>query len=90
MTMFFHSLIFGYGVAALGALGLSELDFTLWIVIPAAWIGGNVLGLGLAAIGASLWPEKPARRTSSVASPDEFRLWDEDLTRELIDRRPAA
>lgn len=85
MTMFLHALILGYGVAALGAVGLSEAGLALWAVLLVAWIGANVLALGFAAIGAAIWPDKPARRSSFTATEEELVLWDEDLTRELID-----
>ena len=85
MKLFLHSMILGYGTAALGALGLSEAGLALWAVLLVAWIGGNVLGLAFAAAGAALWPDKPGRRTSFTATEEEFRLWDADLTRELID-----
>ncbi len=84
MTMFLHSLVLGFGVAALGAFGLSDAGLPLWAALLVAWIGGNALGLGFAALGATLWPDKPARRSSFTATEEEFRLWDDDLTRELI------
>jgi hypothetical protein len=93
MTIFLHALILGYGVAALGAIGLSDAGLSPWAAVLAAWIGGNVLALAFAAAGAMLWPEKPARRASFTATADEFRLWDEDLARDLIDaevRPPEA
>ena len=73
MTMFLHALILGYGVAALGAVGLSDAGLPLWAAILAAWIGGNVLGLAFAAAGALIWPDKPARRSSFTATEEEFR-----------------
>jgi hypothetical protein len=85
MTMFLHALILGYGVAALGAFGLSDAGLPLWAALLAAWIGGNVLGLAFAAIGAVIWPEKPAGRSSFTVTDAEFRLWDDDLARDLLD-----
>jgi hypothetical protein len=93
MTMLLHALILGYGVAALGAVGLSDAGLPLWATVLAAWIGGNVLALAFAAAGAVIWPDKPARRASFTATEEEFRLWDDDLTRDLIDadvRRDAV
>jgi hypothetical protein len=93
MTMFFHSLVLGYGVAVLGAVRLSEAGLPLWAAILVAWIGGNVLCLAFAATGTSLWPATPARRSSFIPAPDEFRLWDDDLALDLIDlevRRAGA
>lgn len=84
MTMFLHALILGYSVAALGAVGLSDADLSLWAALLIAWIGGNVLGLAFAAIGATIWPDKPARRASFTATEEELRLWDDDLARDLI------
>ena len=91
MTMFLHSLILGYGGAALGAICLSAAGVPLWAVLPLAWIGANLLALGFATTGAAIWPDKPARRASFTATEEEFRLWDDDLTRDLIDveGRPA-
>ena len=83
MTMFLHALILGYGVAALGAVGLSDAGAPLWAVLPLGWIGANVLALGFAAAGAAIRPDKPARRASFTAREDEFRLWDDDLARDL-------
>lgn len=85
MTLFLQSLVLGYGLAALGAFGLSDAGLPLWAAILVAWIGGNVLALGLAAGASFVWPEKPARRASFTATADEFRLWDDDLSRELVD-----
>jgi hypothetical protein len=85
MTLFMHSLILGYGLAALGAIGLSDAGLALWATLLVAWIGGNVLCLAFAAAGAALWPDKPGRRASFTVTGEEFRLWDDDLTRELID-----
>ncbi len=86
MKLFLHSMILGYGTAALGALGLSETGLALWAVVLVAWVGGNVLGLGFAMAGAALWPYKPVRQEASfTATEEEIRLWDQDLTWELID-----
>jgi hypothetical protein len=85
MTLFLQALVLGYGTAALAALGLSGAGLPLWAGILVVWIGGNVLGLGFALAGAALWPNKPERRASFTATEEEFRLWDEDLTWELVD-----
>ena len=85
MTLFLRSLILGYGAAVLAAMQLSEAGLAPWAAILVAWIGGNMLGLALTAAGAFLWPAMPARRSSFTATDAEFRLWDEDLARELID-----
>jgi hypothetical protein len=85
MTLLFHSMVLGFGLAALGAAGLSDAGLPLWAAVLVAWIGGNLLGLGFAVAGAFLWPERPARRSSFTVTEEEFRLWDEDLTRDLID-----
>jgi hypothetical protein len=77
-------LLFGLGVATSAAVILHASGVALWAAILAAWIGGNVLGLAFTAIGAMLWPAKPARRASFTATSAEFRLWDDDLNRELI------
>jgi hypothetical protein len=89
--MFLHALILGYGVAAIGAIGLSDAGLPLWASVLVAWIGGNVLGLAFAAAGAAIWPDKPVRPASFTATEEEFRLWDDDLARDLIDAevRPA-
>ena len=84
MTLLLHSLVLGYGLAALGAFGLSDAGLPLWATVLVAWAGGNVLGLGFAVVGSFIWPDKPARRSSFTATADEIRLWDDDLTRELI------
>lgn len=85
MTLFLRALILGYGMAALAAIWLSASGIALWAALLGAWIGGNVLALACAAAGARLWPGKPARRSSFTVTRAELRLWNEDLTRELID-----
>jgi hypothetical protein len=96
MTLFLRTLLLGYGAAAAAAAWLSASGMTVSAAILFAWVGGNVLGLAFAAIGAALRPERPARRSSFTATEEEFLLWDEDLSLELIDadlrreRPPAA
>jgi hypothetical protein len=96
MTLFLRALILGYGTAILGAAWLAGAGLGSWAAGLVAWIGGNVLALAFAAIGARLWPVKPARVASFTVSEAELRLWDNDLTRELIaadlrrDQAPAA
>jgi hypothetical protein len=95
MTLFLRALILGYGTAILGAAWLAGAGLGLWAAGLVAWIGGNVLALAFTAIGAWAWPVKPARVASFTVGEAELRLWDEDLTRELIaadlrrDRAPA-
>lgn len=83
MTLFLRSLILGYGVAMSAAIWLSGSGLAIWVLLLAAWIGGSVLGLAFTAIGAWLWPAMPTRRSSFTATEEEFRVWDNDLVREL-------
>jgi hypothetical protein len=85
MTLFLRALFLGFGVATCAAIFLHASGMALWAAVLAVWIGGNVLVLAFTAIGAALWPAKPAKRSSFTATAAELRLWDDDLTRELID-----
>jgi hypothetical protein len=85
MTLFLRAMFLGYVAAAGAAIWLSQSGMPVWAAILAAWIGGNVLGLAFTATGAWLWPDAPARRSSFTVTEAELRLWDEDLTLELID-----
>ena len=84
MALFLRALILGYSTAMLVACWLAAAGMALWAAGLVAWIGGNVLALAFTAIGSRLWPVKPARASSFTVTEAELRLWDEDLTRELI------
>lgn len=57
MSLLMRALLLGYGTAAGAGYGLAEAGHGLWLAILAAWIGGAMLSLVLAGIGAWLWPD---------------------------------
>jgi hypothetical protein len=85
MTLFFRALILGYAVAVLAAAWLHASGMALWMACCIAWIGGNVLGLALAAVGAALWPATSDEAKRLAAIEAELRLWDADLARQAED-----
>lgn len=66
MSLLMRALLLGYGTAAGAGYGLAEAGHGLWLAILAAWLGGAMLSLVLAGMGAWLWPAPEGPRRAPV------------------------
>ncbi len=76
MTLLLRALLLGYGSAAFGSAWLQDWA-GIWVAVLVAWIGGGVLTLVFAWIGAWLRPPReilaPGAAEFRVARPERNR-----------------
>jgi hypothetical protein len=86
MTLFFRALILGYAIAVIAAAWLHASGVALWVVCCIAWIGGNVLGLVLTALGAAVRPAAPEGGEAAIKA--ELRAWEACLSPKHVGCEP--
>ena len=60
MTVLFRTLALGYGIGALAGFAFAGTAPDPWVAILIAWLGGAVLSLSFAGLGARLPPATQA------------------------------